>query len=79
MSYITCPTCGYFLGRKYFKFEQERDKIQDNPEYSDTEKEELMQKLILGLNLRRYCCNLRMLTYKDLVHIITPVNNDNEK
>jgi len=79
MLYITCPTCGYFLGNKHLKYEEEKDKICNNPDFSEEEKDELLTKLISGLNLRRYCCRMRFMTYKDIVYIVNPVNNDTEK
>ena len=27
MLYITCPTCGYFLGQKTIEYEEEKEKI----------------------------------------------------
>lgn len=78
MLYITCPTCNYFLGKKTIKFEENKQNIIDNPKYSNEEKEELISKLVLSLNLKRYCCKMRIMSYKDIINIIIPVNNENE-
>ena len=77
MLYSTCPTCGYHLGNVTHKFELEKEKICSNPKY-DMEKQNIeIQKLIKTLPLRRYCCKMRILTYKDLVKDILPVSKEN--
>jgi DNA-directed RNA polymerase subunit N (RpoN/RPB10) len=75
MLYIVCPTCGYFLGQKTLEYEEGKTKICDNPKLSQEEKEKDLTKLLLGLNLKRYCCKMRMMTYKDIVQDISPVIN----
>ena len=75
MLYISCPTCGYFLGQKTLEYEQGKEKICTNPNLSSEEKEKDLTKLLLGLGLRRYCCKMRMMTYKDIVQDILPVIN----
>ena len=72
MLYLSCPTCGFFLGKKVLYYETEKDKICYNSKISKTEKEKLLSELLLSLKLRRYCCNMRFMTYKDLsTEIIT--------
>ena len=39
MLYITCPTCGYFLGQKTIEYEEQKEKMCSNPNLS-TEKRE---------------------------------------
>lgn len=78
MLYITCPTCGYFLGPKNLKYEKEKKKIFNDPKYSDEEKEILLTKVLLDLNIKRYCCKMRMMSYKDIIDIIMPINNNQE-
>ena len=75
MIYLTCPTCGYFMGSKINTFEEEKKKICDNNKLSDEEKSEKIQKVIKNLKLRRYCCSMRIMTGKDLVQDILPVSN----
>jgi DNA-directed RNA polymerase subunit N (RpoN/RPB10) len=75
MLYITCPTCGYFLGQKTMEYEQGKEQICTNPKLSLEEKEKELTKLLLGLGLRRYCCKMRMMTYKDIVQDILPITN----
>jgi len=76
MIYLTCPTCGYFMGSKIEEFERLKKIICDNNELSDEEKGVKIQKVIKDLKLRRYCCNMRIMTAKDLVQDILPVSND---
>ena len=73
MLYLTCQTCGYFLGQKTIQYEEGKKDICNNPKLTAEEKEKAMSKLLLGLGLRRYCCKMRMMTYKDIVQDILPV------
>jgi len=76
MLYITCPTCGYFLGQKNIQFEQGKEKICSNPNLSSEQRDQEISKLLLSLGLKRYCCKMRMLTYKDIVQDILPILQD---
>jgi DNA-directed RNA polymerase subunit N (RpoN/RPB10) len=73
MLYIICPTCGYFLGQKTIMWEEKSEEICNNPSFSDEEKEKKKQELLLSLNLPRYCCKMRMMTYKDIVQDVLPI------
>jgi DNA-directed RNA polymerase subunit N (RpoN/RPB10) len=73
MLYLSCPTCGYFLGQKTVEYEQAKEKICSNPEFTSEQREQELSKLLLSLKLRRYCCKMRMMTYKDIVQDILPV------
>ena len=73
MLYITCPTCGYFLGLKTIEYEQKKEKICFNPNLTSEQKEDELSKLLKDLKLRRYCCKMRVMTYKDLADYILPV------
>ena len=75
MLYITCPTCGYFIAQKIIDYEKEKDNICSNPKLKQTEKEAELTKLLLSLKLRRYCCKMRVMSYKDLVQDILPAIN----
>ena len=75
MLYTSCPTCGFFLGQKVLKYEEEKEKICNNQKYTTKEKEDELSKLVLSLNLRRYCCKMRIMTYKDIVQDILPIPN----
>ena len=73
MLYVTCPTCGTFLGNKTILFEDEKKKICNNPSYNDEKKSEMISKLLNDLKFKRYCCKMRMMTYKDVVYEILPI------
>lgn len=75
MLYMTCPTCGFFLGQKTIEYDTKKKEICSNPKLSQEEKEKEISKLLKSLGLRRYCCRMRMMTYKDLVYEILPVSN----
>lgn len=75
MLYMSCPTCGYFLGQKLLEYELEKQKICSNPKLSSEERESNITKLLLSLNLRRYCCKMRVMTYKDIVQDILPAQS----
>ncbi len=76
MLYLTCPTCGYFLGQKTMEYEAGKKNICANPKLTEEEKNKEITKLILGLKLRRSCCRMRMMSYKDIVEDILPVVSD---
>ena len=76
MLYTTCPTCGFFLGQKTEEYEQKKNELCSNPKLSKKERESEITKLLLSLKLRRYCCRMRIMTYKDLVQDILPVTNN---
>ena len=76
MIYATCPTCGFLIASVAEKYEKEKEKICQNPDYSKEKQEEEIQKLIQNIGLRRYCCRMRLFTCLDIVQDIVPINND---
>lgn len=76
MIYLTCPTCGYFIGTKINEYEDKKKVICDNKSLSEEERGLEIQKVIKSLNLRRYCCRMRVMTAKDLSEDILPVDNE---
>ena len=76
MLYLTCPTCGYFLGQKTIQYEEKKKIICSNPTLLQEEKDEQLAQLLNSLNLKRYCCKMRMMAYKDIVEIIIPPSDD---
>ena len=79
MLYLTCPTCGYFLGQKTMQYEDGKKDICTNPKLTAEQKEKALSELLLRLGLRRYCCKMRMMTYKDIVQDILPVVSEENK
>jgi DNA-directed RNA polymerase subunit N (RpoN/RPB10) len=72
---MNCPTCGYFLGQVNIEYDTGKDKICNNPKLSPEEKDKELSLLLLGLKLRRYCCKMRLMSYKDIVKDIIPITN----
>jgi DNA-directed RNA polymerase subunit N (RpoN/RPB10) len=77
MLYASCPTCGYCLGNIIIDFKKKKNLICDNPKLSKEQREEQIQKLIISLKLRRYCCRVRVMTYKEQVKEILPIPKEN--
>ncbi len=75
MLYMSCPTCNYFLGQKIIDFEEKKKNICSNVELNQEEKEKKIGELLLSLKLKRYCCKMRIMTYKDIVNDILPLNS----
>jgi DNA-directed RNA polymerase subunit N (RpoN/RPB10) len=74
MIYLTCPTCGFFLGSKTIEFETKKQEICSNPNLNEEQKSAEISKMVKTLGLRRYCCIMRLITTKDIVQDILPVN-----
>ena len=70
MLYPICPTCGTCLADIEPVFEVRKDKICENPELSEEDKNLAIQKLVNEMNLRRLCCKMRLITYVDLIKIV---------
>jgi len=75
MLQITCPSCYKLLGSKVIEYEEKKEIICNNPNYTDEEKEAKNQELVESFKLR-YCCNSRLLSYKDIVQDILPIPKD---
>lgn len=75
MIYITCPTCGYFIGSKAIEYDTKKTAICANTELSEQQQAEEIQKLLKNLKIRRYCCRMRVMTTKDIVQDIIPAEN----
>jgi DNA-directed RNA polymerase subunit N (RpoN/RPB10) len=70
MIYIKCPSCGLLLGNRQMVYEKGLDEINSNPNTDNTKKLELKTKLVESLGLKRYCCKMRVMTYKNMPEII---------
>jgi DNA-directed RNA polymerase subunit N (RpoN/RPB10) len=75
MIYITCPTCGYFIGSKAIEYDTKKAEICSNADLSEQQQADEIQKLLKSLNIRRYCCRMRVMTTKDIVQDIIPAEN----
>lgn len=70
MLYYKCPTCKTLLANKELIFEREMKKICKDSKLDEHKKNELKRKLLDDLELHRYCCRMRMLTYVDQITIV---------
>lgn len=76
MLYNTCPTCGFFLGNVTKQFEDEKYKVCNDSNLTEEEIEDKIKKIIMKLPLRRYCCRMRVMTYKDYVYDLVAPDED---
>ena len=70
MLYPVCPTCQNLLADKQIPFEEEMEKICNNKNLKEDEKQKQKKKLLDQLGLSRYCCRTRMISYLDQIQII---------
>ena len=70
MIYIRCPSCGYILGNRQILYESKLDEIMNNPNLDEDAKLDLKTKLVDSLKLKRYCCKMRVITFKQLTDIV---------
>lgn len=69
MLYFRCPTCRTLLAHKQIPLEEGLKKICGNPKLSEEEKKKQKTELLDRLELKRYCCRMRI-TYVKQVEII---------
>jgi DNA-directed RNA polymerase subunit N (RpoN/RPB10) len=65
-----CPSCGHNLAEIELPFEKEKDKICGNIKFTQKQKNELISKLLDDLNITKWCCRMRVISYVDLAKII---------
>ena len=70
MIYLKCPTCGYVLGNRQKMYDIGLDEIESNPNNDEEMKLKLKNKLIESLEIKKYCCKMRVITYKNKCEII---------
>ena len=70
MLYFKCPTCKTVLADKQLLYEKEMDRLTKDSKLTDDERNDAKRKLLDSLELKRYCCRTRMLTFVDLITII---------
>ena len=64
MIYLKCPSCGYILGNRQMLYEKGLDDIESNPNTDEETKLKLKTELVDSLKIKRYCCKMRLITYK---------------
>lgn len=73
MIYLICPTCKKWLGDKqeqYDKITAQICKDVESGKFTLEEADEMRKKNINSLDLKRYCCKTRVITYTKLVNIV---------
>lgn len=70
MIYIKCPSCGYLLANRQMIYEKGLDEIYSDPNTDNDKKLELKTKLIESLKIKKYCCKMRVITFKNLPEIV---------
>jgi len=69
MIYLRCPSCGYILGNRQILYENGLNEIESNLNNDEQTKLELKNKLVESLDIKRYCCKMRVITYKNKAEI----------
>ena len=64
MIYLRCPTCAYIIGNRQIHYETKLFEIDNNPNIDEEEKLNQKNKLVESLELKRYCCKMRVITFK---------------
>jgi DNA-directed RNA polymerase subunit N (RpoN/RPB10) len=70
MIYLKCPTCGTIIGNRQIPYEAKLQEIDNNPNIDEAEKLNQKNKLVESLELKRYCCKMRIITFKSMPLII---------
>lgn len=70
MMYMKCPSCKHMLCHLQVPYENQLNQIVNDPKLSEDTKNEEKIKLVNSFGLRRYCCVMRLMTYKRLVEIV---------
>lgn len=70
MIYLKCPTCGTIIGNRQIIYESKLEEIDNDPNIDEPEKLEQKTKLVESLELKRYCCKMRVMTFMSKPNII---------
>lgn len=73
MLYLKCPTCKTTLGSIQIQYENISNRITldiENGKITQSEGDKLRQELINSLELNRYCCKMRVMTYMKAIDIV---------
>ena len=73
MIYSSCPTCYFFIGNLVEEFEKKKKEICSDTSLDEEEQEKRISKVLKDLPIRRYCCRRRIMTCKNVVELILPV------
>lgn len=75
MLYLKCPTCRNLLGNKQLYFEQKMEEICKDCDmkkltFEEGEKKKIELVDFLIPNQDRYCCRMRLLTYRKIIEFV---------
>jgi DNA-directed RNA polymerase subunit N (RpoN/RPB10) len=70
MLYSKCPSCKTRLDNKQIPLETEMKKICDNNSLEEDQQNKLKEALLNKLEIKRYCCRQRAITYVDLISVV---------
>lgn len=75
MLYLKCPTCKMLLGDKQLIYErliEEICKDCDIHKLTNEQADKLKQEVVnsMGIDRERYCCKMRLMTYKKIIEIV---------
>ena len=62
MHYTRCPTCGTKLGNRQIDLDNALKIIEANTTMTDQEKQDARSNAVNNLNLKYYCCKMRVIT-----------------
>ena len=71
MAYLKCPTCNRLIADKMIPYEEAVKKLESSnlsTKQLETEKMKIFDNLKIPRD--RYCCRMRLMTYRDLVAIV---------
>lgn len=69
MIYLKCPSCGYIIGNRQIPYENGLNKIESDPNNTEDMKLLLKENLLKELKIERYCCKMRIITFKQKTEI----------
>jgi DNA-directed RNA polymerase subunit N (RpoN/RPB10) len=70
---MKCPTCKQLLGDRQLIYEQLNEFIHKEYNLGNIDEEQfnkLKKELVNSLNLDRYCCKMRLMTYTQMVDML---------
>ena len=70
MLYLKCPSCKTILGNKQLPFEEKMAAACGNSKLSEDESNAIKMKILDELELERYCCRMRILSYVKQIEFI---------
>jgi len=69
MLYPVCPTCSHLLADIELEFTEKYNNIVESKE-AEQKKEQEIKKLFNDVNIKKYCCKMRLISYVDHIKII---------